>query len=1844
MQFNQTIKRIFSAPTAKWSSGARRAAMLLLVTMLTSAGAWATITGGGTASDPYVINNNDDWNTFSNENNAAIYWTSGVYVKLATDIGTSTAVTTMVGTSSNKFKGTFDGGAHTLTISYDVNEDYVAPFRYVDGATIKDLHVTGSITTKNRKFAGGLMAEPSGNCTISNCRSSVAINSYTSGDGTHGGFIGVARGGSYTITINNCLFDGQLLKTGNSPNSCGGFVGWHEGKINFTGCYFNPSANITISTNNSATFARNGVTSIDHCYYKTAFGTVQGTAVGNMSATEICAALNAGGEDWQVDGNNVVPVMVHNPLKLQYATIGGVSSKYLYISSPISIMPTVTAADGTVLTAGSDYTVTIKNSSDQTVTTINATGDYTLTVTGKGSYTGSQSVSFTVTDCPEGLSVDNAYSKGEVGYYYVNMPANDTKTLTIPDGFTSSFKVYDDGGKGGGNSSGIPGNYSSNCNGYLIITAPTGHAINLSGNIKTQTTYDKLTVWNGTDTSDDSKKILDGINGTVTDINVISTGNVIMLYFNSNDGWEYYGLDLDVTLIDTSKKYDITINSVTGGNVAASMDGLSVTEAKWKDVVTLTSTPTNSNFLCDLSVKGKDNENVAVTDMLWYTDASTATFTMPFSAVTVTPTFTDNLTAAGGLYINMPKTGTKNATIPAGVQSFKLYDDGGEGGGSGITQPGSYFVPTNEPGNYSDNCNGYLVITAPEGTMIKFSGNIKTQSGDKLTVWNGTDTSDDSKKILDGISGKVSDIDKLSIGNVITVYFCSNAANNIAGLDFTVTIANPNDLQHGTITDIESSYNCISSPVSITPTVKAADGTTLTLGTHFTATLDDNNVSSFPFEIIDKGDHKLTVTGKGDYTGSQSVSFHVNSLSRITYDSEGGYFIMDEAQDFEDLADFVNAGNNCKDLTFKMTGPVQFGDGTATGDANHTPIGSDYDHSFAGTFDGQNNTISGLIVNATDYAGLFGYTDSYSKIQNVTITNSNISATGNYAGGFVGYAHGTNTEITNCHVTASVTVSATNYAGGILGRSNIQQSKGIIKNNSSAATVSGNQNVGGITGFGPAIIAKIEDCIYTGNSVTGTNNVGAITGEVGSSSNGVVNCYTTNDMTSIGMGENGAFLYSSTPATGLYYPVTIMDYTGYANCIVSNLYDSYLTDGITPTDIVSVVKDATGNEFTAGTDYAISYSPNASPIAAGNYTMTLTGVSANCGGSYTHDFTLVAQSFEGSGTQESPYMIATIDQLAQVAQYVNDGTLGSGSYTKHYKLTADLDYTGKTYTQIGTDANRFNGVFDGQGHTIKGITVEAAQPGLFGYIENATVKNLWLDNSSFTMTGDDYAGGFVCRSYKSTIENCHVSSQVTISKNKYWACTGGIVGLARLGTIRGCTSAVHMDDSDSKYVNKCGGILGYESDNSSVDHLSIYDNLYYGTQLTGEPGIFYYSSYTEGGKSEYFYRNLTAASCDVGAEWIHKATVVSCSDELTGTFNIVHNEDEDIREITYDYNGLKVVYNNNSNNGKWAKGIYFDGILYIHTSYKYTANLSPKRTGFTSTKYYRNGNAFSDSNGENGSFNSDALISWDSDHHYWDVVYGITLADNATTNADIIDTFDGAVCDVTLSGHKFYQDRDWNTICLPFDLDVTCNEFENSQIGDIRVMELDAANSNLDADGKLTLAFTAEWTTMKAGKPYIVRWPNGTGDILESPTITGVTIDKTERPVCFTNNKTSGDCQFMGNYAPLEITDANRDDILLLAAGNKLGYAKTDRTIENGKALGAFRAYFYITDDGGSLAAREFVLNFGDEEEATGIISIENGKSKGENEAGAIYDLQGRKVENMVKGLYIVNGKKVVVE
>lgn len=237
-----------------------------------------------------------------------------------------------------------------------------------------------------------------------------------------------------------------------------------------------------------------------------------------------------------------------------------------------------------------------------------------------------------------------------------------------------------------------------------------------------------------------------------------------------------------------------------------------------------------------------------------------------------------------------------------------------------------------------------------------------------------------------------------------------------------------------------------------------------------------------------------------------------------------------------------------------------------------------------------------------------------------------------------------------------------------------------------------------------------------------------------------------------------------------------------------------------------------------------------------------------------------------------------------------------------------------------------------------------------------------------------------------------------------------------------------------------------------------------------------------------------------------------------------------------------------------------------------------------------------------------------------------------------IDALTGKQTNITLSGRTLYKDGYWNTLVLPFDVTIASSPLA----GDNVVAKVLNKSSNL-VGGTLTLNFDNAPATIPAGTPFIIKWDN-TGVNLVNPVFTGVTIDKTTRDVDFTGGS------FMGTYAPLEITEANRSKVLLLSGGNKLGYAKNDRTIANGKALGTCRAYFYFSD---SQTARSFVMNFGDDDtQTTGIVHTEiteglarrpAGESQSTEMAGAIYDLQGRHVEKAKKGLYIVNGKKKFV-
>ena len=254
-----------------------------------------------------IIHNTTEWNAFATSvNNGTTY--AGKIVKLVANIN----VSTMVGSSeNNSFRGTFDGCGHTLNVNIVGNSSNVAPFRYLYGATIKNLKISGSISSESwgSSYYAGLAANVRG-ATIKNCEVSASISCLAHYSCRNGGFISLITYGD--VVFENCLFSGKLLNGSNDQYGAGGFVGSRMSgdhyNLTFNNCLFAPTQ-ITLGTTNSSTFNSDNNSRCTHnnCYYTTAFGSAQGTAT-NATGEALRSLL---GDGWVVSGNKVVPKMVN---------------------------------------------------------------------------------------------------------------------------------------------------------------------------------------------------------------------------------------------------------------------------------------------------------------------------------------------------------------------------------------------------------------------------------------------------------------------------------------------------------------------------------------------------------------------------------------------------------------------------------------------------------------------------------------------------------------------------------------------------------------------------------------------------------------------------------------------------------------------------------------------------------------------------------------------------------------------------------------------------------------------------------------------------------------------------------------------------------------------------------------------------------------------------------------------------------------------------------------------------------------------------------------------------------------------------------------------------------------------------------------------------------------------------------------------------------------------------------------------------------------------------------------------------------------------------------------------
>ncbi len=263
----------------------------------------------------------------------------------------------------------------------------------------------------------------------------------------------------------------------------------------------------------------------------------------------------------------------------------------------------------------------------------------------------------------------------------------------------------------------------------------------------------------------------------------------------------------------------------------------------------------------------------------------------------------------------------------------------------------------------------------------------------------------------------------------------------------------------------------------------------------------------------------------GEYT--YTVSLAAAKDLGYTIESNGSYTVT-SADGLMNVAKLVNGGKTDINITLDT-------DIDLTG-KNWTPIGTNYEKRYKGTFDGRGHTIKGLTVTTNDqFVGLFGYLDKAGTVKNVVmegiqITSNHVLMSGN-TGGVVGYSWGT---IENCSVSGSV--SGTKCVGGVVGA----QKAGSITGCSSSATVKGTVDVGGVAG---EKWGSMTACYATGNVTLEIDSPkdlsgGGLVGFNGGS--GVLACYATGNVTSTGSSTGnvhigGLFGDNYTTVTACYW-------------------------------------------------------------------------------------------------------------------------------------------------------------------------------------------------------------------------------------------------------------------------------------------------------------------------------------------------------------------------------------------------------------------------------------------------------------------------------------------------------------------------------------------------------------------------------------------------------------------------------------------------------------------------------------------------------------------------------------
>ena len=458
--------------------------------------------------------------------------------------------------------------------------------------------------------------------------------------------------------------------------------------------------------------------------------------------------------------------------------------------------------------------------------------------------------------------------------------------------------------------------------------------------------------------------------------------------------------------------------------------------------------------------------------------------------------------------------------------------------------------------------------------------------------------------------------------------------------------------------------------------------------------------------------------------------------------TSGDTYTIGSQEELAYLAALVNNGNVGAGVTFKLTSNITVtNDYNPTGDGNWTSIGYGYD--FAGTFDGQGFTVSGITVPSNDNMGLFSSLGSASRVMNLRVSSAlygNINV-----GGIAAVNHGI---IENCTNTGNI--GGNQSVGGIVGENN-----NLVIGCTNTGAITANYNAGGIAGYS-ATYSTIQNCVNNGNVRSNGNDAGGITPEM----LGVVrNCYNTGT-------------------------VTGKDYTGgIAGFSYGKIYNCYNTGDIVKLKFESIYAGAVVGGF-------IESAPYSRPVVDNCFWLD-TGMPGLGSGDCSHP-NMSSFTPENNGTLQGP-----INGDASLLNVLNSRTIpgdkkwaiGTGAYTYPMMIAvapsvtnpddASVNAGSKTsFTatasgypaptcqwQVSTNGTTWNNVTDGTGMAEETYTTPAAVYSMNGWRYRCVFTNIAgeIASNPATLTVNRLASSVITLPTASAIDYGDTLSESTLT-------------------------------------------------------------------------------------------------------------------------------------------------------------------------------------------------------------------------------------------------------------------------------------------------------------------------------------------------------------------------------------------------------------------------------------------------------------------------------------------------